>query len=423
MSDYGDDDYSDSGEWLYIEDEYLPADDLAEHAIGSPPWLPMDDGYESEELDRYEYFLDLEYGSDGNDENTNYYTHKPQTGNEKTGEKRKRAVPRGGKKKKKQKADDGLPPLDPSKPTYPPVVWRAQADRDVKPKMLEENTDTEPFALMKDWRERLPELPAWPAVSSHKDSLVPEAPTSDESKLAKVSTPISPSEEDEEVDAGGAGVGEAALMAALQKNLAAAGGPLSGMDPQQLLQFAMRMMNDQDAGDDIAGELADDLLARGQDDADEADSEEVPADLMDWLSKNRAPTDSTPSTSTPVAKVAVKRPPTPPSSEAPRGYIPSEDAEQKYAPSTKASKQNTESTDTKNEVSTKRKRNPSEDDAVFSEIGAAATIEGGLPAPKKRATRSTRTFDAPTAASRAKAAPVPAAPASKGRSTRSTRRS
>lgn len=76
-----------------------------------------------------------------------------------------------------------------------------------------------------------------------------------------------------------------ALMAALQSRLAEAGGPLSGMDPQQLLEFAMRMASGQGTGDDIAGEMADAMLDRGEEDAEE--DPEAEANLLSWVAQQR----------------------------------------------------------------------------------------------------------------------------------------
>lgn len=104
-------------------------------------------------------------------------------------------------------------------------------------------------------------------------------------------------------------------MEALQKNLAAAGGPLSGMDPKQLLQFAMRMMNGQEAGDDIAGELADDMLQQGDEEQGE-DAEDDP-ELLSWLARQRNPPRSDPimanddGTDSPNREVVGHGPPTP----------------------------------------------------------------------------------------------------------------
>jgi hypothetical protein len=422
MSDYEDDDYEECGDWMYIEDEYLPADDLAEHAVASPPWHPLE--YEDDEdIDRFEYFLDLEYGSDGYDD-TQFYTHTAGSDKENTVRKRKRGTASSGKKKR-QKVRDGV-----SAPSYPPVVWRAQADRDVEPKVVPNDALPESYALMKDWRERLVDLPAWPEVSSQKDSPVPTASSSAKSRLPQVSEPITPGMEYEDMEEGEAGVDEGALMAALQKNLAAAGGPLSNMDPQQLLQFAMRMMNDQGAGDDIAGELADDLLAGAQEEEDETEGD-APADLMDWLSKSRTATGSTASGATgmpsatlpmsPAPRQEAKQPPTPPSSEATRSYAGPEDADKKdtkkadhkdaKTANSSAFKQNNSTVNLKQQGPSTRKRK-AEDDAEAKKVESA---------PKKRATRS---FDAPTASSRAKAA-APAATATAttttARTTRTTR--
>lgn len=280
MSDYGDDDYSDYGDpWMYIEDEYMPADDLAEHAVYSPPPSAFRED-EGEDSDPFEYFVDLEYASDGYDDAT-FYTHNPQAAE--SGKKRKRAVP-NGPGKKKQKLEEELPVSPNHVPkALPPVVWRSQARRGTEPKLLEENTES--YALLKDWRERLPDVPAWSTKAS-------------KSKAKELPAPLSPAPEPDEGDGdeGPAEIDSAALMAALQRNLAAAGGPLTGMDPEQLLQFAMRMMGDQSAGDEIAGELANDILGRGggDDDDEEEEDGEAPAEILSWLSKHREPNNTQP---------------------------------------------------------------------------------------------------------------------------------
>ena len=53
MSDYGDD-YSDYGgdEWFYVEEEFMAADDLAEHAVASPPPTTYADEDAAEDWDR-----------------------------------------------------------------------------------------------------------------------------------------------------------------------------------------------------------------------------------------------------------------------------------------------------------------------------------------------------------------------------------
>ena len=56
MGDEYDDGESDYDEWFYVEDTYLVADDLAEHAINSPPPTTYADDDAMEEWDRFEYY-------------------------------------------------------------------------------------------------------------------------------------------------------------------------------------------------------------------------------------------------------------------------------------------------------------------------------------------------------------------------------
>lgn len=401
MSDYGEDDLSDYGdEFFYVEDEYSAADDLAEHVVGSPPPTTYGDEEATEDWDRFDYFNDLEYASDGYDD-ANFYTHGSQEAQ--TGQKRKRGNV-SGHGRKKQKGGKDYVVLSPRAQEYKlqPVVWRSQAERGVKPKLL--NEDVEPYALLKDWRERMADTPAWAAGAPKSDPTNSKASALGKSRSTEMSEPISPSAESEVDEEGDGEIDPAVLMAALQKNLAVAGGPLSGMDPQQLLQFAMRMMSDQDAGDDIAGELADNMLDQGQDEEEGSDEGEAPADLLSWLSKHREPThvdppnpDTAPTatmTKSPEAKRESGRPPTPPSSQANRSYHTFEDAMELDNPRTKNAatfKQNgTSSSNSQEVLGRKRKANDNDD---LDNTGTEA---------KKRATRSYLTT---TAASQAKAVP------------------
>lgn len=378
MSDYGDD-YSDYGEdWFYVEDEYMAADDLAEHAVASPPPTTYGDEDMQPDWDRFDYFNDLEYASDGYD-NATFEVHKAK--NAAAGQKRKRTITKTRSKKRRSIGAATQP--DVSVLEHPPVIWRAQADREIEAKPLEENAPS--YALLKDWKEKLANTPRWARGSPRN---APDASPSKQNGLAAsfAPAPASPPSElddeqaEEDMEDGDAGINEEALMAALQRQLAAAGGPLSGMDPQQLLQFAMRMATNQDAGDDIAGEMADAML-EGDDEEDDADAEE---NLLSWVAQqrnaNKGSLEDTPK-SPDITRDGV-RPPTPPSSEANRSVHVSETT-------TKA---------TKATSSLKRK--------------ADEAAEGGSETKtvKKRVTRS---FDAPTAASQAKAAP--------SKTTRSTR--
>ncbi|OAG03214.1 uncharacterized protein CC84DRAFT_1061649, partial [Paraphaeosphaeria sporulosa] len=282
MSDYGDeyeDDYGD--DWLYVEDEYMQADDLAEHAVASPPPLAYDDD-RLDEWDRFDYFNDLEYDFEGYDD-ANFVTHNGATGQPKVGQKRKRGAVVGPSSKKQRLANgDGKLEQDVAWLSNAPIIWRAQADRGVKARPLPE--DAEPYAILKDWR-KLDRAPKRTQKAAQRELVsLPSQAHIEEADEEWEDEDLVDEENDDEEDTGMDGIDPAALMAALQSRLGSAGGPLSGMDPQQLLQFALRMANNQDAGDDIAGELADEMLNQGGEDEDD---EEAEANLMSWVSQQR----------------------------------------------------------------------------------------------------------------------------------------
>jgi hypothetical protein len=394
MSDYGDD-YSDYGDdFYYVEEEYVVADDLAEHAVPSPPPTVYDEDALLD-WDRFDYYNDLEYASDGYDEASFEPNHG--TGAAKIGQKRKRGASTIQERKRRRIANtmqEEIVGLSNS-----PVVWRSQASRERKPRMLAENA--KPYALLKDWRKKTADAPKWGSASATPASL-----SADEAK-ALASGARSPTAEDgqsgEEGDEEGGeeeepGLDPTALMAVLQKRLSAAGGPLNGMDPQQLLQFAMRMANDKDAGDDIAGEMADEML--GMDDEEEGD-EEVEEKLLSWVAQQRdagkhftndASAINAPKPKSPVASHDSERLLTPPSSSSDpnRSIAAADDTTKRAGSGTENSKVNAK-TKTLEVKQVTRKRKAA--DAPDTDASTVTT--------KRRATRS---FDAPTASSQARTA-------------------
>ncbi|KAF2469351.1 uncharacterized protein BDR25DRAFT_304470 [Lindgomyces ingoldianus] len=406
MSDYGDDNYSDYDEdWFYVEDEYMVADDLAEHVVNSPPPTTYADEDAVSDWDRFDYFNDLEYASDGYDD-SNFYLHKQKPQTAQNSQKRKRGgtgAVAGGHGKKRQKTGTGRtsPPPGTLVPSMQPVVWRAKATQSNKPKMLDESQ--EPIALLKDWRERLTDMSVWASATPPSPEM--KMPKSGNQKLA-FSERISPTQELEGEEDDDVGIDPAVLMAALQKNLADAGGPLNGMDPQQLLQFAMRMMTDKDAGDEIIGELADNILDKG----DEEGDEEAPAELLSWLSKQREsnqhePTESDPTPSSrtlsapksPDIESGGIRTLTPPSSDANRRLR----AVEEPMDLSSAKGKNAEALNQKNAMEKavqsvfSRKRKADDDERESTGVGSSINVS------KKQATA--RSYDAPTAASQARA--------------------
>lgn len=368
MSDYGDD-YSDYGgdEWFYVEEEFMAADDLAEHAVASPPPTTYADEDAAEDWDRFDYFNDLEYASDGYDDAV---FEVQDAKDAKTGQKRKRHVKPTQSKKRQRIGNTEAAALGMS-----PIVWRSQAERGLQPKLLDDNAQT--YTVLQDWRKKLKDTPRWARGSP------PQSPTvqavkeqQDVAETAGTAEPASPPSELEAEDEGAhedeMDLDPGALMAALQSRLAEAGGPLSGMDPQQLLEFAMRMATGKDTGDDIAGEMADAMFDQGGE-GDEEDPE-AEANLLSWVAQQRnngtEPAASAPNTTTPND---TKRPPAPPEEKT----------------STRASSKNVKTGQPPATSSLKRK--------------AGEDAESEVPAkPAKK--RATRTFDAPTAASQARTA-------------------
>lgn len=374
MSEYGDE-YSDYGEeWFYVEEEFVAADDLAEHAVASPPPTTYADEDAAEDWDRFDYFNDLEYASDGYDDAV-FEVHDAK--NAQGGEKRKRHIkPSQSKKRQRTLGATEAAALDMS-----PIVWRSQVDRGRRPKLLDDDAQT--YTVLHDWRKKLKDTPHWAQASPPQSPTVQA--TRGQKRTAEVASTAEPASPPLDLDAEDEGAHEdemdidpAALMAALQSRLAEAGGPLSGMDPQQLLEFAMRMATGKDAGDDIAGEMADAMFNQG--DEDDEDDTEKEANLLSWVAQQRnSGADLDTNLSCPTTASGTKRSPTP------------SDGNTVARPSQKSGRASQTGPSSRPHTNKSSKRKACEDEEVEA---------SGKPAKK----RATRTFDAPTAASQAKTA-------------------
>ncbi|GAB7334552.1 hypothetical protein MBLNU13_g06533t1 [Cladosporium sp. NU13] len=146
--DYGDDDafYFDDDDYLYVEDDYAMADELAETQVPSPGYAGVNDeiANESFEYDVYEYFGELEYGSDS------YWDarirHLEST---RAGEKRRSGADEDEAAViKKRRKDNGLEARD--NVVFIPFEKRLAP---LPPKVHDEGQ----FALLPDWKERFPE--------------------------------------------------------------------------------------------------------------------------------------------------------------------------------------------------------------------------------------------------------------------------
>jgi len=160
------------------------------------------------------------------------------------------------------------------------------------------------YALLKDWKERFNGTlgSRSPRFSTPNRNEGDTAPTKhvrhkdpEASDQLKQPAEVGDTDEDDEVQTliAGSGLDPEVLRAALQRGLAESGADVEGLDESTLLQFAARMLGGQESSDDIAGELAAQLLG-GEEDAEEEPEEEPeeeqshPTGLSQWVSRQAA---------------------------------------------------------------------------------------------------------------------------------------
>lgn len=407
-------------------DSFTLQDDLAEHTVASPPPYE-DENYE--DWDRFDYWNDIESESEGYDDEG--HKKKSLSKASKTGQKRKNRAD-VSRSKKKRKIEGGASQVAQDRPLSPTptVLWRSRKSREKEDNVRvgSLNETEEPYALLKDWRER---LGGTPRPTSYEPIEPEDVPAPEERKSGKArrgakAGPLSPSSDasDDELEGlvSASGLNSEALKTALQKRLAEAGGPLEGFDQSLLLKYVMRMMTNEEASDDIAGELAEDMLNRPDDDP-------LAAGISSWLSQMGTPkktqevgpqpeqTKKGASSSSqspfvvpmsPAVAATDQHPPTPSSTEtntsanvpkkrvkrlavttAPaRGKVASQPSKRKPEPNDTATPNAQPTTQPRT-----RKRKAETDEA-----------EGSESAPKPK--RAARSYDAPTATSKAKAVPL-----------------
>ncbi|KAK8155369.1 hypothetical protein BKA80DRAFT_257598 [Phyllosticta citrichinensis] len=396
MSDYGYDsddlEFFDDDAWLYIAEEDQLADDLAEGAVPDPPYLDdqLDDyGAGS---DPYEYWIDIEYNSDGwNDIQGKPKIRQPSA----IGNKRKKTVQGGSPQKKRKVAQDAAARIAVKSLDAPPVKWIPASQR--MEKVLGLNLPLEEpqesFALLQDWQTRFV-TDAAPKTDADEEWATD---SEDESK---------PSRSTEAGGGAGGGLGHdleglvagngldpQALMRALQENLSAAGAAPAGLDQNTIINYALRMLNGGEEADDIAGEMADAMFEQADDDDDE-DHE-----IAEWVSKQKASTtkngqDASNSEMTDPAaahNATQGLPPTPSSAQGGPENAPSESQSAKPAAAA-ASASGPATAGPSGSSSRKRKADDADPDAA--------------PPPPSKTKRATRPYEAATASSRARSGKV-----------------
>ncbi|KAK8205097.1 hypothetical protein HDK77DRAFT_318554 [Phyllosticta capitalensis] len=279
MSDYGYDsdefELVDDDAWLYIAEDDQLADDLAEGAIPDPPFLDNQlDNLDGD--DYYEYWIDIEYNSDG----WNDVHGKPKIGQSTApGNKRKKGTQGGPPQKKIKVSQDATGSVAVNSLDAPPVRWISLEQR--MDKVLGLNLPLaepqESFALLQDWRTRF--VPAAASKASVDEEEGDWATDSEGESRPPLDADAGGGDDAMELLAG-SGLDPQALMRALQENLSVAGGAPAGLDQNTLLKYALRMLNGEGQADDIAGDMADDLFEQVDEDSDGNE-------IAEWVSKQK----------------------------------------------------------------------------------------------------------------------------------------
>lgn len=187
--------------------------------------------------------------------------------------KRRRVVPALKKDAKKRRAERDLPAILLLKD-------RVNSHTGPTPGPLFDTKTLQPYALLPDWNVKLKNAPVFSNTITVKLAEIPDNIEDEEDLLDEGEDGGSEwldedeveNEGEEEEDGLGAmlgGLDPEALKMALRQNLASIGIDVNGMNEEALLGFASKMLSGEAEADDIAGELADELLKEGEDDEDE----------------------------------------------------------------------------------------------------------------------------------------------------------
>jgi hypothetical protein len=375
--------------------------------------MAEDDDFDMD-LWQYDYWMDIDYASDGDE------IRQRQHNSRITRKKRKLLAASGTKIASSQsKRRKVLPAKRKRSPTgrvvamneLPLVIKMKRAvDQRYEPQEIKV-VDTLPLkasSLFGDWREKFANTPMWahkkPAATLEE---VEDAPDDDGSgssgtevvddarALLQAGTSgdleedgWEDEEDEEDEEEGGDGpmdLDPEALKMAIQQNLASAGINTKGLDEQTLMSFAMKMFaGGGEGGDDLIGELTDQLLGgrKVQDDEDENEEEDAvtedeEAGFAGWVQKQ-------------AKEKAAKK-----------------DSAELPTPADSYGKPSASPPD-------KREKAKTADAEAGAEIQRGRKRKADGPAEAEKPKRPARRFDAPTAASKARSA-VPAPATRRGR--------
>lgn len=266
---------------------------MAQHAVASPPPFDGDDDFD-EELWRFEYWNDIDYDSDGNEIRTRRAElqelkrgrrMQPSTTTD-LPSKRRKVVPSLMKDAHKRQAERDLPAILLLKD-------RVNSHTGPIPGPFLDTKASKPYALLPDWSVKLKNAPFFAQRSAVELAAVPDIIDDEEALLIEGEDGASEwldedEEENEEEEEVVDDISPEALKMALRQNLANIGIDINGMDEESLFRLASKLLSGEAEADDIAGELADELLKEDENEEDEAESSDrrVPKNAFaSWATK------------------------------------------------------------------------------------------------------------------------------------------
>jgi hypothetical protein len=423
MEDYDFENNDDN--FLYVEDTYLQAvsrpspshdrhtnrpaqDDLAEHAVASPvPYDGEEDGYDSDHW-RYDYWMDIEYDSDGE------AVRARRCDAFEARRKRQRTAATAataGSPRKRRKVASGIAYASDDSPAVLLVHGRVDETQRL-PASPGHLQALRPWALLKDWRERgLGTAPPFPTryaptrlaqvVDIVEDEDEDEDGVGDGEGYGPDSELVGDAKEGDELSQllGAGGLDPEVLKMVLREKLSAAG--LKDLDEASLMRFAARMFAGDGEADDIAGELAEELL--------EQEDENDGGEITEWVSQQvqsskrgavedpLSPVEEPPKLLPFASTPAGRRPPTPASTATSSSAdVPLPEAN---TSSPRGQKRKADlSAEAPSQTKTKRSLAPSSSVSTVQGKKRKADPDDEPPQPKRPA----RSFDAPTAASKSR---------------------
>nr|POF07137.1 hypothetical protein CFP56_31761 [Quercus suber] len=262
MDDFdGDDGFGYEDNWLYVEDEFALADELAESQTADPgyPGTNYEIELETYEYELYEFWDDMEYADD------EYWDYGPEAAVKKDsglmGHKRKRNAPSDKSQPDKKRKVLGRQPgaRESEKDGHFPVYFLSMQDQlrfaKQAPPVLQ---NRKPVALLADWRERFPEDEGVMLVEMPKD-MKRAADAEDDEMQESGEDEWSDESGSQEADKHGS-LNLETLKMVLRQRMTEAG--LEGVDEDELMETISKMMNGEGDPEDAAGELANSLLGQ-----------------------------------------------------------------------------------------------------------------------------------------------------------------